>query len=801
MSARGVGDDNCDHRSQQEVMRLGQLQVESLGRLEALLKGLVESQTRIVESQENNQQQVLDILRSNNNYKNKVGQNPSSDQYKQQEERIASSSNTGKQGITEVPAVYDEQKKPPKIEVDDQVAILVDNEITDELFISVKTSDWERAEKVLTENPEAIELGITYDSSTILHLAIYHKAEVNFVKQIVELMPKKVLEYKTSENGFTALHMAARYGYTEGATIMLNKNPGLTQIRDNKGMIPLEVALRHVTIGQKKIVECLYSKTRDTEPSPFLGHDGARLLCSAIDANFYGMALSLVRRFPKLVMEKSLVHDMCGLELLVRRPFSFRSGAKLTWWQQCIYSSIHVDIDSTYERDEDSPSENSSEGTEGDAAVEESLLENSEDREVVEESLSENSEESSTSDTGAMAIYLMPYLKRVPQVKQLYIQKSMHKQANALLKQMLEELDNTTFGRFELLNFLNSNPNVIKAAIKHGVTEFIVECLEKFNFLIWYRIPEQSMIEMAIEERNEMIVNLICETCDDTGDDKIDLVSRTDDNSNTILHYAAKLAPSSQLNLISGAALQMQREVQWFKGVESIISENDKFKRNYKGDTAQLIFSEKHKDLLKKSEDWMKDTSGSCMIVGALIATVAFAAAFTVPGGNVSDSSSSTKKNGTPIFLGDVSFSVFAIADALALFSSITSVLMFLAIYTSRYAERDFLKSLPQKLIIGLATLFISMAAILIAFGASLYIVVGTRYAWASVPIVLFGCCPVALFAWLQLPLFLEMVRSTYWGVLFQKHRYIDPSFEENDNEKKENIMVRVKKQIRSFWL
>ncbi|XP_026404171.1 uncharacterized protein LOC113299365 isoform X3 [Papaver somniferum] len=278
MSARGVGDDDCDHRSQQEVMRLGQLQVESLGRLEALLKGLVESQTRIVESQENNQQQVLDILRSNNNYKNKVGQNPSSDQYKQQDyvslsefvqfgvfigclmshhniidTRDHSSSNTGKQGITEVPAVYDEQKKPPKV-VDDQVAILVDNEITDELFVSVKTSDWERAEKVLTENPEAIELGITYDSSTILHLAIYHKAEVNFVKQIVELMPKKVLEYKTSENGFTALHMAARYGYTEGATIMLNKNPGLTQIRDNKGMIPLEVALRHVTIGQKKIV-------------------------------------------------------------------------------------------------------------------------------------------------------------------------------------------------------------------------------------------------------------------------------------------------------------------------------------------------------------------------------------------------------------------------------------------------------------------------------------------------------------------------------------------------------------------
>lgn len=69
---------------------------------------------------------------------------------------------------------------------------------------------------------------------------------------------------------------------------------------------------------------------------------------------------------------------------------------------------------------------------------------------------------------------------------------------------------------------------------------------------------------MAIAERNEMIVSLICDIGDEVGY-KIDLVSTTDDHKNTILHYAAKLAPSAQLNLISGVALQMQREVQWFK--------------------------------------------------------------------------------------------------------------------------------------------------------------------------------------------------------------------------------------------
>ncbi|KAI3929079.1 hypothetical protein MKW92_028492, partial [Papaver armeniacum] len=68
---------------------------------------------------------------------------------------------------------------------------------------------------------------------------------------------------------------------------MVNKNPGLTQIRNKEGMVPLELALHHVTIGQKDIVEYLYSVTKDEYPSPFEGNVGARLLCSAIDANFY----------------------------------------------------------------------------------------------------------------------------------------------------------------------------------------------------------------------------------------------------------------------------------------------------------------------------------------------------------------------------------------------------------------------------------------------------------------------------------------------------------------------------------
>jgi hypothetical protein len=177
--------------------------------------------------------------------------------------------------------------------------------------------------------------------------------------------------------------------------------------------------------------------------------------------------------------------------------------------------------------------------------------------------------------------------------------------------------------------------------------------------------------------------------------------------------------------------------------------------KNQDGKTAWQVFKEEHKELLKEGKDWMKDTSNSCMLVATLIATIAFAAAITVPGGNNQD-------KGTPIFLSDNLFIVFVMSDALALFSSMTSLLMFLAILNARFAEEDFLVALPEKLIIGLAFLFLAIVTTMVAFGAALSMLVQERLKWAPIPIALLACVPIALFAMLQLPLFIEMIISTY---------------------------------------
>ena len=163
----------------------------------------------------------------------------------------------------------------------------------------------------------------------------------------------------------------------------------------------------------------------------------------------------------------------------------------------------------------------------------------------------------------------------------------------------------------------------------------------------------------------------------------------------------------------------------------------------------------------KDGEQWMKDTATSCTVVGALIVTIMFAAVFTVPGGN-------NQNNGFPIFLNKKLFMVFIVSDALSLFSSSTSVLMFLGILTSRYAEEDFLESLPRKMIIGLSTLFFSIAAMMTAFSAALFLMLHEQ-SWIFKPVICLASIPITLFVLMQFPLLVAMAISTYGPSIFNR--------------------------------
>ncbi|KAK9226932.1 hypothetical protein WN943_011980 [Citrus x changshan-huyou] len=285
----------------------------------------------------------------------------------------------------------------------------------------------------------------------------------------------------------------------------------------------------------------------------------------------------------------------------------------------------------------------------------------------------------------------------------------------------------------EILELIMKPRPLIFDAAKQGNFEFLTILIREYPDLVW-KVDEKfcSIFHYAVSERHEDVFKLIYEI----GAIKdIIVLSQEKETGNNILHLAGKLAPQDRLNIVSGAALQMQRELLWFREVKNVIQSSFVEKENRHHETPRALFTKEHKKLREEGEKWMKDTATSCMIVATLIATVVFAAAFTVPGGTKGET-------GLPFFDKKVSFQIFAISDAISLVSSSASIVNFLSILTSRYAEEDFLELLPGKLLFGLLTLFISILTMMVVFSTTFFIFFNHERLWIAVLVTVFSSFP-----------------------------------------------------------
>ncbi|XP_048435245.1 ankyrin repeat-containing protein NPR4-like [Pyrus x bretschneideri] len=332
--------------------------------------------------------------------------------------------------------------------------------------------------------------------------------------------------------------------------------------------------------------------------------------------------------------------------------------------------------------------------------------------------------------------------------------KIVHVRSLAFLKLMCEEIKD-----FDMQQ-MNSSPvrPSIFSAVSEGNVEFITRICKANPELVWSaNHMSRGIFDFAIECRQEKIYNLLY------GISAKDWISNLVDHSdNNKLHMAGLLSPRAQLNRIPGAALQMQRELQWYKEVETIVP--PKFLEYRNRDerlTPRELFTKNHSALLREGEKWMKEAATSYTVVGALIITIMFAAIITIPGGS--------GDTGFPIFISEKLFMLFIVSDAISLFSSTTATLTFLGILTSRFAEDDFLKSLPTKMVIGLATLFLAIATMMIAFSTALLIIVRGQ-SWIVIPTILLSSVPVTLFAWTQFPLLVKITVSSYGKGIFNRN-------------------------------
>lgn len=312
---------------------------------------------------------------------------------------------------------------------------------------------------------------------------------------------------------------------------------------------------------------------------------------------------------------------------------------------------------------------------------------------------------------------------------------------NEVIKQKQEDISKSIVSPWRLLF----------VAAKLGKVEFLTVLIRSYPDLIW-KVDENryTIFHIAVIHRREEIFQLVYEI----GAVKDLIATYNDEHGNNMLHLASKLAPPNRLNYVSGAALQMQRELLWFEAVRKVVRPEYAEAENNEGKTPEALFTEEHEGLRMKGEEWMKKTAESCALVAALIATVVFSSAFQLPGG--------VDNKGSPVLVKRASFVVFSMSNAVSLFTSAASILMFLSILTSRYAERDFLISLPLKLMMGLVLLLISIVTMIVAFTATFFITFHEGSRWAPIPIALIACFPVTLFAFQQFPLLADIYHSTY---------------------------------------
>ncbi|XP_022893902.1 uncharacterized protein LOC111408365 isoform X1 [Olea europaea var. sylvestris] len=612
------------------------------------------------------------------------------------------------------------------------------------LYKAIKEDNWHATNEFFQRKELPFNARVSAHNETALHIATL-SGQTEIAEKLVKSMEPQDLEL-TNGYGATALSLAAICGKNKLVEKMISKNKKLVTIvtkGHEDGRLPVIVAASY---GQEKMVRYLYKVTPKYELSPEKGENGVTLLNRLITAEIYDVASMLLNEYPNL----GVTQDQSGnstLKILAQKPSAFLSGTKLTFWERWIYHCIRVD---------------SHHGSHEKEHVEMQTSNTSHDHNIqISESRDEDAHGGLTMTTRVLELgrklgwrilkFLAPRINYIHERKLVHVEVAnllivVFKEVHRLNKSELDEMDMDT---------------IIYDAIKHGIHEFIEEMIKYKPEIIWKRDKKRRTIfSHAIVLRQEKIYSLIF----DLGTEKRIITKKRDIFKNNHLHLAAKLSPPPQLEKVSGAALQMQRELQWFKEVESIVQPKLKEEKNAINKTPKMLFTDEHEKLVKVAEDWMKSTATSCMIVGTLIAAVMFTTAFTVPGGN-------RNETGLPTMLETqrIPFLIFMISNALSMFSSTTSLLMFLGILTARYAEEDFLKSLPKKLIIGLTCLFFSIVTMMLSFGSALYLILHEKLSWITIPIIILSTIPIAIFSILQFPLLIEMTIRTYVGGIFDK--------------------------------
>nr|XP_043629739.1 uncharacterized protein LOC122601026 [Erigeron canadensis] len=641
-----------------------------------------------------------------------------------------------------------------KIRTDIQV-VTVSANIDNKLYKATIAGHWWKAKAILETHKDAVRVAISVNGNTMLHLAV-EKGQNSFVENLLNFMlNKKDIEIKNSD-GQTALHIAAIVGNKCAAELLVQMRKELLNITDQKAHVPLFSAYHGMKLNTYVYLLEATEAARTSFQPPQLSlypdsytQNLVKLIITAIFTKQYDLASKMIKKYPHFATRNDQI--LMAIAITFPTGHGFQEGLAYPSSKKTYHKIVDRNFlllhsfDVFYKLDEDI------------------LWKTRGFRNTYYScpnchTLFNISLDMAPHASASLAmLYVVWYPVEVPPFKNVEKMKKEYKEAKEILTLICDQIDTLSGDRPPPY----SGP--ILEAVRQGAYEVVDEILWRLPDTIDCKDQEgHNVIQLAIINRSEKVYNLIYHRIKHNESYR----TMVDSSKNNLVHLVGRLAPSFVLDRTTGAALQLQRELQWRKEVEKFMLPTELIEKNIYMETPDMVFTRQHADLVKEGEKWMKTTAESCSITAALIVTIVFAAAITVPGG-------SNQGTGIPLFKEEIAFTIFAVSDAISLAAAATALLVFLSILTTRFAEKDFLVSLPRRMIIGLCILFLSTAAMMVAFGAILFLVFCDQRPWMLAPIGICTCSPIAVIVFLQSPLVVDLILSTY-SPIFGKKSYLD---------------------------
>ncbi|KAK7306461.1 hypothetical protein VNO77_44402 [Canavalia gladiata] len=678
------------------------------------------------------------------------------------------------------------------------------------LFKLSMKGKWKKIVEMYKNDKKAQKAKITRSGDTALHIAVIDGQD-DVVQQLVELICLECKDALRIENerGNTALHFAASMGSVRMCECIASADSegSLLNTRNVDGETPLFLAAMH---GRKDAFISLhyFSIAHSNYYSNCTRNDGDTILHSAIAGDYFDLAFQIIYLYKNLANRVN-ESGLSPLHLLANKPSVFRSGSRLGRFEAIVYHMTNPFtqfLNNKLPRKDHTGSETDLEEAQKKIATNGAKTKSSgsETRDWSHPLFPPNYKSCVDFIKFVFLAVLVIFGTGSAKIKKIRRKKEKHVWSAQILKELLnrasmyeyddngskpnqnlgDKADNQTVpygfdesGHATFADITQDHqPSIanigeakqqkngdgkdkkrkmvetpILVAAKNGVTEMVEKILELFPVAAHdMDANKKNIVLLAVENRQTYLYEFLLKR----KNLKESIFRKVDNEGNSALHLAAKLGDYKPW-LIPGEALQMHWEIKWYLFVKESMSPHFFRRYNNENKTPRDIFSETHKDLVKSGGEWLKKTSESCSVVAALIATVAFSTSTSVPGG-VDDNT------GIPTLEGRPEFKAFAISSLVALCCSLTSVVLFLSILTSRYQEQDFGKNLPRKLIISLTSLFMSITSMMVSFCAGHFFVLKDRLRSVAYPVYAVTSLPVTLFALAQFPLYIDLIWATF---------------------------------------